>query len=83
MAKIKYYKVVEAGSAQELQRMVNYCIDAGFEPIGGVSVCVLHTTWENERKGYEESSTYNTHVHIIPAISHYTYSQAVVDYYDA
>ena len=71
MAKIKYYKVVEAGSAQELQRMVNYCIDAGFEPIGGVSVCVLHTTWENERKGYEESST------------DYTYSQAVVDYHEA
>ena len=68
MAKIKYYKVVEAGSAEELQQMVNNCIDAGFEPIGGVSVCVLHTAI------VEQFPT---------KYAGYTYSQAVVDYHDA
>lgn len=71
MAKIKYYKVVEADSAEELQQRINNCIKAGFEPIGGISVCVHHTSWENERKGYEETET------------SYTYCQAVVDYHDA
>ena len=69
MRSISYYKMVEAENAEDLQKMVNNCIESGFEPLGGVSVCVLYSTWENPRKGYEESEIT------------YTYAQAVVDHH--
>jgi hypothetical protein len=50
MTKIKHYKVIEASSANELQQAINNHIIAGFDPVGGVSVCVIHTSSE-----YEES----------------------------
>lgn len=52
---IKYYKIVTADSADELQSMVNNNIEAGFVPIGGVAVVMDSYSWENERKGYTET----------------------------
>lgn len=51
------YMITEAESATELQAQVCGLVAEGWEPQGGVSVAVLHTTWTNDRKGYEESST--------------------------
>ena len=69
MRQIKYYKVVEAETPDELQEMVTtFIVKAGWEPAGGVSVCAVHAQWENERKGYTECDTT------------YTYAQALVKY---
>jgi len=43
MAKIKYYKVVIGCTEKQLESRVNNCLEAGYEPIGGVSVCVQDT----------------------------------------
>lgn len=51
------YKLVEAENGAKLEQEVADLISKGWKPIGGVSVAVCHSTWENERKGYQESST--------------------------
>jgi hypothetical protein len=61
------YQVFVRGTAEELEKAVNAAIAEGMKPQGGVSVAVLHHQWENERKGYTESST------------DYSYVQAMVD----
>jgi hypothetical protein len=49
------YILLEADSGFELQEKVNSCLPDGYFPQGGP--LVLYTQWENERKGYTESST--------------------------
>jgi hypothetical protein len=51
------YKIVSRQGDRELEAAVNELIAEGWQPLGGVSVVVLHQTWENERKGYTESDT--------------------------
>lgn len=51
------YKFVSEDTGTRLEEAVNELLLQGWTPIGGVSVAVLHSTWENERKGYEESQT--------------------------
>jgi len=52
---VKHYKVLTAGSAEELQEKVNSNLEAGFYPVGGVSVSQDSYSYENERKGYTET----------------------------
>lgn len=51
------YKFISEESGMKLEEVVNELMTSGWMPCGGVSVSVLHRTWENERKGYEESAT--------------------------
>jgi hypothetical protein len=60
------YVVAEGDNAHELGIAVAEWLELNYRPSGGVSVCVVFRTWENERKGYMESET------------EYTYSQAMV-----
>ena len=53
--KDKPYLVVSAGSVGELEDYVKEWIEKGYRPTGGVQI--LYRTWENERKGYQESDT--------------------------
>ena len=50
------YKFISEASGVELEVSVNELIADGWVPLGGVSVAVVRSTWENERKGYEESN---------------------------
>lgn len=43
-------------NGMELEKTVNALIKEGWIPLGGVSVSVLYRTWEDERKGYQESA---------------------------
>jgi hypothetical protein len=47
------YVIVDSDSTEDLETQVNSMVDKGFVPVGGVAV--LYQTWENERKGYQES----------------------------
>lgn len=51
------YKFVSEENGAKLEDAVNELMAAGWAPIGGVSVAVLRSTWQNDRKGYEESET--------------------------
>lgn len=51
------YKFVSEATGTKLEESVNDLIATGWVPLGGVSVAVVHRTWENERKGYQESET--------------------------
>lgn len=52
---LKDYLVVMASSATNLSDQVNALMSKGYVPLGGVSV--VYATWENDRKGYQESET--------------------------
>lgn len=54
---IPSYRVATGASREQLEANVAGLMAEGYRPTGGVSVAVLHTTWENERKGYTESDT--------------------------
>lgn len=49
------YKVVSEETSADLENAVNVLIKSGWVPVGGVSVTVLSTSIENERKGYAEN----------------------------
>lgn len=51
------YKFVSKESGTKLEEAVNELMAAGWVPLGGVSVAVLHRIWQNDHKGYEESET--------------------------
>jgi hypothetical protein len=51
------YKFVSEATGIKLEESVSELMVSGWVPLGGVSVAVLRTTWQNERKGYEESET--------------------------
>ena len=51
------YKFVSEETGTKLEEAVNALMALGWVPLGGVSVAVLRSTWENERKGYQESET--------------------------
>ncbi len=51
------YKSVSEANGTSLDAAVNTLIADGWVPLGGVSVAVIRSTWENKRKGYEESET--------------------------
>jgi hypothetical protein len=50
------YRLLSADSDEELEAAVNGFIEDGYEPMGGVQV--VYRSWTNERKGYDESSTW-------------------------
>lgn len=70
MTKVKEYKAVEGDTLDELNEEVNKLLLDDWEPFGGIAVTVLHTEWENSRKGYTESATT------------YSYVQAMVKRHD-
>lgn len=51
------YQVVLDDDCPSLETAVNELIAEGWEPLGGVTMQVVHREWENERKGYTESRT--------------------------
>ena len=51
------YKFVSEERGSTLEETVNNLIADGWKPLGGVSVCAVHHTIENERKGYTEHET--------------------------
>lgn len=59
------YQILEAADSDTLVARVTDAIAGGWVPLGGVAVTAVHRTWENTRKGYEESET------------DWTYSQAM------
>ena len=52
---LKDYGIVVGSSAKNLSDQVNALMSKGYVPLGGVSV--VYSTWENDRKGYQESET--------------------------
>ena len=54
---IPSYRIATGASRQQLEAEVSVLLSEGYRPCGGVSVAVLHMTWENERKGYTEIET--------------------------
>ena len=51
------YKFVSESRGEVLELSVNNLIALGWAPLGGVSVCVVHSAIENERKGHTEHET--------------------------
>lgn len=52
------YMVVTRPTSDELMEAVNAFIhQKRWRPLGGVQLSVTHRTWENERKGHQESET--------------------------
>lgn len=60
------YQTVEKETGTALDDAVNDLIAEGWEPIGGVAIAAVFSSYENERKGYTESET------------NYTYMQAMI-----
>ena len=50
------YVVVVAEQLCDLEQEVCARMADGWEPLGGVSVSRLHIEWQNERKGYRETT---------------------------
>lgn len=51
------YRVLIAENADGLEARVNAVLAEGGQLCGGVAICAVFETWENERKGYEEHET--------------------------
>jgi hypothetical protein len=51
------YRLASGGSRETLEAEVAELLHEGYRPCGGVSVAVLHMTWEDTRKGFQESET--------------------------
>lgn len=51
------YQILVSHDSDALAEKVRTAIDGGWHPLGGVSVAVVFESYENERKGYTESST--------------------------
>lgn len=62
---MKNYRILSAETPAELAAMVTEQLNDGWVLAGGVAVCAVFRSWENERKGYTESET------------DYTYAQAM------
>lgn len=68
--KIKSYKIIESDSLEDLAEAINELLPDGWVPQGGVHYSQETRTWENERKGYQESETDTV------------CTQAMIQYYD-
>jgi len=51
------YKIITASNPESLMKKINDLIVEEWIPQGGIAYCQDTQTWENERKGYQESNT--------------------------